>query len=152
MDDLDKKIINELASNGRESYTNMAAEFNVSEGTIRSRVKNLMKNKIACFQAVIIPGSIGYRTIALMALQVRVADLEQVAAHLIDLPNIYYLAFVTGRYDLVAIIMSRSNEELAEFIKQHISTLPSVIRTETLINLEILKSPWTKSWDIYKLL
>ena len=86
-----------------------------------------------------------------MALQVKVADLSRVADMLVKVPNVYYLAFVTGRYDLVAIIMSRTTEELSDFIKQYISTLPSVMRSETLVNLEILKSPWTNSWDITKL-
>lgn len=152
LDQLDKKIIAELRGNARKSYTELAKLLGVSEGTIRNRVKNLQKRKIVKFEAVVNPSTIGYNFITLMALQVRVADLAQVADALVKLPNVYYLAFVTGRYDLIAIIMSRTTEELSEFIKTNISSMPGVVRTETLVNLEIMKSPWTNSWDIASLI
>lgn len=151
LDQLDKQIILELRGNARRSYTDLAKVLDVSEGTIRNRVKSLQDKKIIKFEAVVNPSSLGYKFITIMALQVKVADLSRVADMLVKVPNVYYLAFVTGRYDLVAIIMSRTTEELSDFIKQYISTLPSVMRSETLVNLEILKSPWTNSWDITKL-
>jgi Lrp/AsnC family transcriptional regulator for asnA, asnC and gidA len=151
LDQLDKQIILELRGNARRSYTDLAKVLDVSEGTIRNRVKSLQDKKIIKFEAVVNPSSLGYKFITIMALQVKVADLSRVADMLVKVPNVYYLAFVTGRYDLVAIIMSRTTEELSEFIKQYIATLPSVMRSETLVNLEILKSPWTNSWDITKL-
>jgi len=67
-------------------------------------------------------------------------------------PNIYYLASVTGRYDLFALIIARTPEELSDFIKEHISNIPSIIRTETFVNLEVIKSPWTTSLDITQLI
>jgi DNA-binding Lrp family transcriptional regulator len=87
-----------------------------------------------------------------MGFQVRVAELSEVAEALIKMPNVYYLALVTGRYDLVAIIMTRTTQELSDFIKEHIPSMPSILRSETLVNLEVLKSPWVNAWDINKLL
>lgn len=70
------------------------------------------------------------------------ADLRSVAESLAQKPNVCYLAFVTGRYDLMAIIMTRSSEELSQFIEKEISALPSVLRTETFVNLDIIKGGW----------
>lgn len=151
LDQLDKKIIMELRGNARRSYTELAKVLGVSEGTVRNRVKNLQKKKIIKFEAVINPHAIGYNFITIMALQVRVADLSEVADMLVKMPNVYYLAFVTGRYDLVAILMSRTTEELSQFIKDNISNMTAIIRSETLVNLEIMKSPWINSWDITQL-
>jgi Lrp/AsnC family transcriptional regulator for asnA, asnC and gidA len=151
IDQLDKQIILELSNNARRSYTDLAKELDVSEGTIRNRVKSLQEKKIVKLEAVINPSSLGYKVITIMALQVRVSDLTIVAEMLVNLPNVYYLAFVTGRWDLVAIIMSRTTEELSDFIKRYISTLPSIVRSETLVNLEILKSPWMSSMDVTEL-
>jgi len=152
IDKLDKKIITELGGNARRSYTELAKLLGVSEGTVRNRVKNLQKNNIIKLEAVINPYSIGYNFITIMALEVKVADLSEVADMLVKIPNVYYLAFVTGRYDLVAILMSRSTQELSNFIKDHISSVPSIIRSETLVNLEVLKSPWASAWDINQLI
>ena len=76
--------------------------------------------------------------------------LRQVGEMLAQKHNVYYLAFVTGRYDLIAIIMSKTPEELSHFIKEHISSMPSILRTETFVNLEIIKSPWIGTLDIFQ--
>jgi len=62
------------------------------------------------------------------------------------------LAFVTGRYDILAVIMARTPEELSEFIRDHISIIPGIIRTETFVNLETIKNPWLMTWDLTQLI
>jgi len=69
-------------------------------------------------------------------------DLRKVADSLAQKPNVCYLAFVTGRYDLIAIIVSRSPEELSRFIEKEISAIPSILRTETFVNLDVIKGQW----------
>ena len=152
VDQLDKKIIAELRGNARRSYTEIGKKLKISEGTVRNRVKALQKKNIIKLEAIINPYSIGYNFVSIMGFQVRVAELSQVADALIKMPNIYYLALVTGRYDLMAIIMTRTTQELSDFIKQNIPNMPSILRSETLVNLEVLKSPWVNAWDINKLL
>jgi DNA-binding Lrp family transcriptional regulator len=77
-----------------------------------------------------------------MALEVQLASLREIADNLAKKPNVCYLAFVTGRYDMIAVVMTRSPEELAHFIEKEISAIPSILRTETFVNLEILKGGW----------
>jgi len=152
LDKLNQKLIQELQNNGRRSYTELAKMLGVTEGTVRKRVKDLQKHNVIKIAATVNPYEIGYNFISVMALQVRMADLHQVGEILAQEPNVYYLAFVTGRYDLLAIIICRSPEELSNFIKEHISSISSIIRTETLVNLEVIKSPWTGTWEILKLI
>lgn len=152
LDKLNRKLIQELQNNGRRSYTELAKMLGVSEGTIRKRVKDLQKQDVMRIAAMLNPYKIGYSFISIMAFQVRMADLHEVAKMLAQKPNVYYLAFVTGRYDLLAMLMCRSPEELSDFIKEHISSIPSIIRTETFVNLEVIKGPWPGAADIPKLL
>ena len=152
LDKLNQKLIQELQNNGRQSYTELAKMMGVTEGTIRKRVKDLQNLDVIRIRAVVDPSKIGYSFISVMAFQVRMADLRQVAEVLARKPNVYYLTFVTGRYDLLAMVMCRSPEELANFIKEHISSIPSIIRTETFVNLEVIKSPWTGAWEIVQLI
>lgn len=42
MDDLDRKILAVLRSDGRATFTQIAAQTEVSEGTVRSRMKRLI--------------------------------------------------------------------------------------------------------------
>lgn len=152
MDEINKIIIQELQSDGRQSYTKIAHILGVTEGTIRKRVKALHKQGIMNIRAVLNPNKVGYELVCMMAMQVKMADLLKVAEMLAEKPNVYYLAFVTGRYDMLALVLARTPEELSNFIKEHISSMPSILRTETFVNLEILKSPWMEKVDLHKLI
>jgi len=144
LDELNQKLVQELQRNGRQSYTELAKMLGVSEGTIRKRVKDLQKHGVIKIAAVVNPYKVGYNFMSIMAMQIKMSDLQQVGKMLAQKPNVYYVAFVTGRYDLIVMIMSRTPQELSEFIKKYISSIPSIIRTETFVNLEIIKSQWTE--------
>ena len=74
-----------------------------------------------------------------MGLQVQMSALRHVAQILDSKPNVQWLAFVTGRYDLMAIVIEKSTEDLSSFIEKEISAIPSIVRTETFVNLDIVK-------------
>ena len=137
--ELDLKVIQELQKNGRESYVSLARRLGVVEGTVRKRVKRLLDKNIINIVAVPHVRELGYNFISLMGMQVNMADLRKVADNLAQKPNVCYLAFVTGRYDLMVLIMARSSEELSQFIEREISAIPSILRTETFVNLDIIK-------------
>jgi hypothetical protein len=40
---------------------------------------------------------------------------------------------------MMAILINRSQQELAQVIKREISTIPGVLKTETFVNMEIAK-------------
>lgn len=142
IDELDRKLMMELQKSGRESYVDIASTLGVVEGTVRKRVKNLLDRNIMKIVAIPNLRELGYNFISIMGLQVRMADLRKVAENLAQKPNVCYLAFVTGRYDLMAIIMTRSSEELSHFIEKEISAVPSILRTETFVNLDVIKGGW----------
>ena len=141
-DELDLKLIQELQKDGRMSHVDLAKKLGVVEGTVRKRIRNLVGNNI--IKTITIPNlrKLGYNFMSFMALEVRMANLREIAENLAKKPNVCYLAFVTGRYDMVAFVMTRSPEELSYFIEKEISAIPGIRRTETFVNLEILKGGW----------
>ena len=142
IDELDLKLMQELQEDGRARHVNLAKKLDVVEGTVRKRIKNLVENDIIKTIAVPNLRKLGYNFMSFMALEVQLASLREIADNLAKKPNVCYLAFVTGRYDMIAIVMTRSPEELAQFIEKEISAIPSILRTETFVNLEILKGGW----------
>lgn len=139
IDDLDRKLIIELQENGREGYVKLAKKMGVVEGTIRKRLKNLLGKNLIKIVAVPNMRKLGYGFIGIAGIQVKMEDLRQVAEKLAKNEHICYLAFVTGRYDLMAIVVTKSPEELAQFIEREISAIPSILRTETFVNLDTIK-------------
>lgn len=142
VDELDRKLMLELQKSGRQSYVDIARTLGVVEGTVRKRVKYLLDRNIMKIVATPNPRQLGYNFISIMGMQVRMADLRKVAENLAQKPNVCYLAFVAGRYDLVAMVMTRSSEELSHFIEEEISAVPSILRTETFVSLDIIKGGW----------
>ena len=110
------------------------------EGTVRKRLKSLLDRGI--IKIVAIPNllRLGYNLMSIMALDVRIGDIRKVGNHLAEKPNVLYLASVTGRYDIIVIIVARSTQELNEFIEDEISTMSSVLKTETFVTLDIVKA------------
>ena len=139
IDDLDRKLIIELQENGREGYVNLAKKTGVVEGTIRKRIKTLLSKSLIKIVAVPDMRKLGYGFIGIAGIQVKMEDLRQVAETLAKNEHICYLAFVTGRYDLMAIVVTQSPEELSHFIEREISAIPSILRTETFVNLDTIK-------------
>ncbi len=139
LDNLDLKLIQALQENGRNIYANLATTLGVVEGTIRKRIKRLLDRNIIKIVAVPNMRELGYDYVSIMALQVGMADLREVAENLAKNQHVCYLAFTTGRYDLMGIIVTRSPKELAQFIEMGISAIPGVVRTETFVNLDIIK-------------
>ena len=139
IDEIDQKLIKELQRNGRESYLDLAKILGVVEGTVRKRVKRLMEQDIVKIVAMPNVSKLGYSLISVVGLQCRVENLRAVAENMAKNSHVCFLAFVTGRYDLLAIVMTRSSQELSHLIEKEIWGIPNIVRTETFITLDIIK-------------
>ena len=78
MDKLDKNIIEILKSDGRVSNAEIARNLNVSEGTIRRRIKIMKSEDILNVYAVPNPKKTGYNAEALIGIQVDPNKLDEV--------------------------------------------------------------------------
>ena len=144
IDKLDKKLILELQRNGRCTYMDLAKMLNITEGTVRNRLKKLINGDIVKITAIPDLDKFGYDFMGIVGLQVPLSELRSVAEQLSKNPNVCYLANVTGRYDFIAILLTRSSKEFAYIMETAVSTIPSVIRTETFVTLNIYKG--RKNW------
>ncbi len=139
IDRLDRELIVELQKSGRRSYIDLAKLLGVSETTVRNRVRHLLDKDLINITAIPDLEALGYNFMGIVGMQVRLADLRAVADQLTKHANICYLANVTGRYDFIAIVVTKSSREFADFVENIISAIPSILRTETFVNLRIYK-------------
>jgi len=139
MDDLDRELVIELQKDGRRSFVELGETLHISEATARSRVRRLLQSGIVKVKAVPDLQMLGYQFVSIVGVQVRLAELRRIVEHLAHHANVCYLANVTGRYDLIAIIVTRSSSEFADFIENTVSVIPGVDRTETFVSLNVFK-------------
>ena len=139
VDELDQKLILELQRDGRLSYSDLGKILGVTEGTVRQRFRKLTNSDIIKIVATPDVSKLGYTFVSIVAIQVRMAELEKVRETLSQNPAVCQLIWVTGRYDLIATVVTRSTEEFANFMANELSAIPSVVRTETFVSLGMVK-------------
>ncbi len=139
LDKLDQNIMLALQKNGRLSYMELAKMTAVTEGTIRNRFTKLVNNGILRITASPDIEKLGYGFMGIIGMQVHLAALHEVADQLANNPNICYLVNVTGRYELLATVVTRSSKEFAYFMENVVSAIPNVLKTETFVALNIYK-------------
>jgi Lrp/AsnC family transcriptional regulator for asnA, asnC and gidA len=139
MDELDRSVIQILQVNGRASNARIARDVGVSEGTVRRRLKRLIQDGIIRVSALPDPEALGYDTEALVGVQVDPDKIDTVATELAGLRESTWVSVTTGSFDVFAWVTLPSSEELGNFLKTQVGTIPGVRRTETFVSLNIRK-------------
>jgi Lrp/AsnC family transcriptional regulator for asnA, asnC and gidA len=116
IDHLDDKIIDILKKDSRKPFVEIANELNVSEGTIRSRVKKLFEDGV--IQSFTIKtSSKNVKAIIEVKIDVNV-NTSDVASRISQYEGVSEVYEVTGEEDIVAIIDVTSSPQLNDIIEQ----------------------------------
>lgn len=70
---------------------------------------------------------------AIVLLNVERNGVESVAQQLLSFEGVTEVFSVAGQYDLVAILRTHTNEEIADLMTKSIRNVPHILRTETLM-------------------
>ncbi|MBN1368114.1 MAG: Lrp/AsnC family transcriptional regulator [Dehalococcoidales bacterium] len=152
LDDIDKNIIMNLQNNARQNYNALGKIVGASEGTIRNRVKFAVNREVIQIKAVLNPTKIGFEFTCMLGIAVDIEKLLEVAEKLADYPNVYFLTLCTGTFDIIAMLLFRNSSEFNTFMMEQVSKLPGIRSTQTFVNMNLMKTPWTSNIEIMKLL
>jgi Lrp/AsnC family transcriptional regulator for asnA, asnC and gidA len=146
MDELDRRLVIELAKDARQSSAELSAKIGVSDTTIRRRIRQLQDRRIITFAAIPDPIQLGYNLTAIIALEVDLNKIDGVAKSLTTCENVRYVSLCTGNHDIFVGAWFRSSAELKQFVKDYIGDLPGIRKTETFIVLDVIKEEvgWLK--------
>ena len=148
LDELGQNIIKELQEDARQSFREIGRKLDVSEGTVRNRVKSLMGNDTMRISAIPNPEKLGLNFVCIMCIEVKVGTAEKVEHMLIKSPNVYYLSGCTGTFDIIGIFMFRAPHDFDEFVKNVIANIPEITRTSTFVVMHVSRSPWEHNLDV----
>ena len=138
--ELNRRIITLLQQDGRMPYSTIAAEVGVSEGTVRNRVRQLLDENIITIQAEALPSAFGYGFNALTFVKVASgADVDAVASRLKDIPEVFYLIMMLGRFDLGVATYHQSQDEFREFLTTHCYGQADISELENSLVLKVHK-------------
>lgn len=140
LDELDLKIIERLGHDARVSNREIGREFGLTEGTIRSRLKRLLDNRVIRVAAVTDANRLRNPILAYLWVEAdTAADIEGVAERLASLPEIGFVATTLGRADVLAMTLVENGNELTDFLHQTIDKIPGVRRVRYSLGQNFIK-------------
>lgn len=137
---LTARIIEFLQEDGRMPYSTIAAKLDVSEGTVRNRVRQLLDDNVITIQAEAMPGAFGYSFNTVTFLKVAPkANIEAVANRFAELPEAYYIIQMLGRYDLGIAAFHKSMDDYRDFLERNVYGSSDIAHFDPMLNLKIHK-------------
>ena len=145
---LNREIVKLLQNDGRRPYKEIATALGVSEGTVRNRVKSMQKAGALRIVALVDPTEVRYQTDAIVGVKVASNhSVGQVANRLGKSPDVVYILWVTGRYDLLVEIVTNDLHKFHEFLESEIHLQPDIASSEVMSGLKNFKNQFLLKYD-----
>ena len=151
MDATDLQIMSLLGENGRLSNRDIARRIGISEGTVRNRLKRLITDGILRVTSLANIEMFPELYIAFVGVKLDNRRLTECAEKVEKLPAVLTTMIVTGRYDLIALVLVHSHKTLVEFVTNQLAHIPGVKDTETYVVLKHF-GQWIPADKLYRLI
>lgn len=133
IDELDARLIAELAAAPRMGVMELSRRLGVARGTAQARLDKLMaRGVITGFGPDVAPSALGYEVLAFTTIEISQGRLADVVEHLRDIPEVLEAEATTGPGDLHCRVVARSNAHLQEVLGR-ILEVQGIQRTSTQI-------------------
>jgi len=138
LDDVSKKIIEQLQSDGRRSYAEIGKAVGLSEAAVRQRVQKLTEAGVMQVVAVTDPMQLGFYRQAMIGIRAS-GDTRVLADQLAAIPAVDYVVLTAGSFDILAEVVCEDDDELLTLLNLKIRNLEGVASTETFVYLKLHK-------------
>ena len=149
-DALNRQIVQALRQDGRKPFSEIAQKLNVSEGTIRNRVAAMKTAGVLKIVAITDASAEEYRTEAILGIKIAAGyDPAATASRLGEIPDIVYVAWISGRYDLLVEVVSTDEPSLLQLLSEHVHCQADIASVEVMTGMKnfknqfLLKSNWS---------
>jgi Lrp/AsnC family transcriptional regulator, regulator for asnA, asnC and gidA len=143
VDDVGKRLIEELQQDGRRSYAALAKTVGLSEAAVRQRVQRMVDSGLMQVVAVTDPLQVGFHRQAMIGLRVE-GDLVRVADELAKIDEVDYVVITAGSFDILLELVCEDDDHLLRVLSERVRVLPGVRDTETFVYLKLAKQ--TYAW------
>ena len=100
VDEIDLRLLEELAIDGRTTFTDMANHVGLSHASARERVLSLMESGIVTVQTIVSPGVRGVK--GYVGLYIATSGpVAPIARSIASIPDVALVATILGRYDVI---------------------------------------------------
>jgi Lrp/AsnC family transcriptional regulator for asnA, asnC and gidA len=140
LDEMDLLLMRELESDGRLSIADLARKAGTSRTTVRKRLETLIDNGIIAIVGWVNPYALGYRTSAMIGIDVQHNKIDDIAKSLKAYPFVQSVIVTTGQFDMMIWAFFYDQQHLVGFLKNELGNTPGVNNAETMIILDVQKA------------
>lgn len=135
LDRLDGRLVAELAARPRSGILELARRLGVARGTVQARLDRMQaRGVITGFGPDIDVAALGHVVEAFTTIDIAQGRLNDVVAHLRDIPEVLEAHSISGTGDLHCRLVARTNAHLQEVINR-VLEVQGIVRTSTVIAL-----------------
>jgi Lrp/AsnC family transcriptional regulator, regulator for asnA, asnC and gidA len=136
-DDLDMKILSELTKDASISIPQLSKKLNINSSVLYSRIKRLTKRElIRKFTVIINESQLGINIKATVGINRDPKLKEPIHNDLVKISEIRSLIEVTGRFDIILSVNTRTLEELHKVVIERIGKIEGIQATETFVEMQ----------------
>lgn len=130
VDPVNLEIIRRLWD-GRTPYSKIAKALGLTTNTVRTRVNKLIKSGILQIIGIVEIGALPGHSAAFVGFRIQPPLLKKAAETIRKLKGVVVSASVSGRYDLMAVVMFNEDFTQRDFFYQEMAKVEGLISTET---------------------
>jgi Lrp/AsnC family transcriptional regulator for asnA, asnC and gidA len=129
-DEVDERIMRLLRDDGRLSNREVARRLDISEGTVRQRLKKLEDARAIRIGVVVDPAPLGIDFVATVLLSVEPSRVELALAAFSGLAETSYVASITGSFNVFVLIAAPTMGDVQRLIDAQVDLIEAVHRIE----------------------
>ncbi len=137
VDSLDLQILSELSNDASISVPRLSKKIDVNSSVVYSRIKRLVKKKlIERFTIVVNDSELGYDVKALTGINMNSKKRDHIIEELFKIDGISEVAEVTGRFDILVTMYSKSLDQMHKMVSERIGRIEGIQSSESFIEMK----------------
>jgi Lrp/AsnC family transcriptional regulator, regulator for asnA, asnC and gidA len=130
LDQRDMEIVRNLWD-GRTPYADIAERVGLTTNTVRNRVNRMIESGILQIIGLVDPGAIEEHQSAFIGFKVIPREVGSALDHISGLKGVVGAATVSGRFDIMAVVMFNKTFSYNRFLEEELQNIPGLLSTET---------------------
>lgn len=131
------QILSELSNDASISVPRLSKKIDVNSSVVYSRIKRLTKRKlIERFTIVVNDQALGYNVKALTGINMDSKKRDHIIDELFKIDGVREVAEVTGRFDILVTMYSRSLDQMHQIVSERIGRIEGIQSSESFIEMK----------------
>lgn len=142
LDAIDRQILRELQNDGRRAFRDIARQLDISEATVRWRVKRLRDAQVLQILGYVDPRALGYGSMMVLLIKVAPTAHAHAIEELTSWPETTWVSTTVGRTNIYVQLLCKDPESLYPLLAANLGDIDGIIDIEILQEVKVHKAEY----------